>query len=291
MTIAEAIRAGEAALTPTGVEDPRLNAELVLAEVLGRKRPELKLDPSAPVSAESETRFRELTRNRATRRPLQYVLGNQEFMGLRFEVTPAVLVPRVDTEVLVDAVLQRAELLPGEPIVADIGTGCGAIGLSLAHFLPQLRVYATDLSSAALEVARRNATHLGLTERVRFRCGDLLAPLTEWELQGQVNLVTANLPYVPRDQIDRLAPEIRDHEPRLALDGGPDGLEVVRRFLGELPEFLRADGFVALEIGYDQAEALQQILTESEWFGNVETLQDLSGKDRVVIASGRGDAQ
>jgi release factor glutamine methyltransferase len=285
VTIAEAINTGEAQLAPTGVEDPRLNAELLLSHVLGRKPLELRLARQAGVPLQSLDRYQRLLHSRAVRRPLQYVTGTQEFMGLTFEVTPAALVPRVDTEILVEAVRTRARELPGEPVIADIGTGTGVIALTLAHHLPHARLYATDCSPAALALARRNADKLGVTARVLFACGDLLAPLRDWRLEGQVHVLAANLPYVPSGTISRLAPEVSRHEPRLALDGGPDGLRLIRRLLAEAPAFLRPDGFVGLEIGYDQAESVRALLTGAHW-RDVEVLKDLDGNDRVVTARG-----
>jgi len=283
VTIAEAINTGEAQLAPTGVEDPRLNAELLLSHVLGRKPLELRLAREVGIPLQSLGRYRALLDSRATRRPLQYVTGLQEFMGLTFEVTPEALVPRLDTEVLVEALLARARQLPDAPIIADIGTGTAVIALTLAHSLPHARLYATDCSPAALALARRNADTLGLAARVSFACGDLLAPLHHWRFEGQVHVLAANLPYIPSGEIDQLAPEVSVHEPRLALDGGPDGLRLIRRLLQGAPAFLRPGGAVGLEIGHDQAEAVCAVLSGADW-RDVEVLKDLDGNDRVVMA-------
>jgi len=209
--------------------------------------------------------------------PLAYLTGEREFWSLRLAVDDRVLIPRPETEALVEEALR---LLPPAPRVADIGTGSGAIAVAVATERPDAAVWATDLSAGALEVARANARAHGVEGRVRFAQGDLAEPLAA--LAGTLDAVLANLPYVPAAEVDGLAPEVRDHEPRLALDGGGDGLRVVARLLGEAPALLRPGGRLLLEVGAGQAAAVRELAGQGAW-AVVGTRRDLAGIERVVV--------
>lgn len=290
VTLGQAVDTGERLLAKAGIESAHEEAEVLLGHVLRRKPLTIRLAREEPAPAKLREQYLVLVRDRARRRPLAYVTGVQEFMGLSVEITPAVLVPRCETEVLVEAVVDRVKVLPGPPVVVDVGTGSGAIALSLARALPSARVFATDVSASAVTVARRNAARLGLSARLAFAQGDLLTPLVSWSLDDGVHALVANLPYIPTAVLPTLMPEVSEFEPPLALDGGPDGLSLIRRFLEDAPRFLRPAGIAALEIGWDQADAVRRLLAPRPWIRAVEILKDLDGHDRVVIVHKQGSA-
>ena len=209
--------------------------------------------------------------------PVAYIVGYREFMGLRFLVTPDVLIPRPDTEILVEAALERLAALPA-PRLLDVGTGSGAILLSLLAKLPQAEGVAVDISPAALEVARQNAAALGLAERVSFCCGDLYEPVT-----GTFDAVLSNPPYIPESDLESLAPEVHK-EPRGALAAGEDGLVFYRRLTARGAQFVRPGGFFAAEVGVFQAAAVAALVSRMEGFGEAEILKDYGGIERVVLA-------
>lgn len=267
---------GARLLAGAGVGPARLEAEVLLAHVLATSRAGVlaRLDDRLP--EETVRGYRELVRRRAGGYPLQYLTGRQEFMSLEFVVTPDVLIPRADTESLVEACLRHAS---GALRAADVGTGSGAIAVSLARYLPPgSRVWATDTSPAALAVARENARRLGAA--VDFRQGDLLEPLAD--RRGRLDLVVSNPPYIPTATLPWLPPEVR-HEPREALDGGPDGLAVYRRLLPQAAGWLAPGGFLAVEVGDGQGGAVAA-LAEREGFREVRLLPDAGGRERVVLA-------
>lgn len=259
-----------------GVETPRLDAEVLLAHALGEKRIYLYIHYDKPLEAEELAAYRGFVKRRAAREPVAYITGKREFMGLVFQVTPEVLVPQPDTESLVGAVLKHLKGESGERI-ADIGTGSGAIALSLLHYLPRLAAAAVDVSPAALRVAKENAARLELTERAAFYEGDLLAPLA-----GETfDAIVSNPPYIPAAEIAGLAPEVQA-EPRLALDGGADGLSFYRRLIQEAAAFLRPEGFLALEAGDGAAEPLKEMALAHGW-KVLEAASDLAGIERAVL--------
>lgn len=252
-TIRELLAVSTDWLKGRGIESARLDAELLLGHALSESRLELYLDLDRPLTDAERDRFRPLLARRGRHEPVAYILGEKEFYGLPMRVTPAVLVPRPETEVLVDHALER---LPEDArgVVVDLCTGSGCVAVALAHARPGLRVIATDLSPEALAVARENARRHGVEERVELRQGDALAPVAD--VQGAA-LVVGNPPYIkPADEAG-LMPDVREHEPRLALIGeDADGLGVHRRVLAGARALLDDDGAVMLESGYDQADGL-----------------------------------
>ena len=263
------------ALEREGIESARNDAEWLLAAVLGLERFGLYLDHARTLSPAEATRYRDLVARRAARVPLQHLLGFEEFYGLRFCVTRDVLIPRPETEGLVRWALER--LPESGAVVADVGTGSGAIACALAQNRPALRVLAVERSLPALAIAAFNVQRLGLSRRVRVVAGDLLAPFAP----GSLDLVIANPPYIPTALVASLPPEVSRFEPRQALDGGPDGLAVLRRLIAEAASVLQRGGWLMMEIGEEQAGPLASLLA-AEGFTGIEARRDLAGRERYI---------
>ena len=234
---------------------------------------------------------------RASGKPLQYITGTQEFMGLEFDVNESVLIPRQDTETMVEDVISvikdgvlRGESLEGtgrrEWDILDLCTGSGAIGISLAKLLTGVKVNVTcsDVSKVALEVARKNAGKLGVSKNIKFAEGDMFAPFDGRFKKKKFDLIASNPPYIESDVIPTLQTEVRDHEPMSALDGGEDGLDFYRVIAREAGEFLKKRGILFLEIGCDQGNAVRELLTEAEGYSDVRCLKDLARRDRIIYA-------
>ena len=275
-TIGSILKWSEQYFGSHGAETPRLDAEVLLSYLLGQKRIFLYVHFDQPLTAEELARYREMVKRRAAGEPVAYICGEKEFMGLTFKVTPAVLVPQPDTETLVEAAIER---LRGKksPRVSDICTGSGAIALALAHYLPETSVAATDISADAVSIAKENAESLGLSERVEFREGDLLAPLSGEPFDA----IVSNPPYIPSVEIAGLPREVRA-EPIIALDGGADGLDFYRRLVHESAALLKDSGFLAVECGDTQAGAIAEMAVTGG-FGRTEIVHDLADKERVVV--------
>jgi release factor glutamine methyltransferase len=275
-SVREALGAAVDALAAAGVDEPRLDAELLLGEAMGCERSALIADAGVEVPASAGREFGEMVRRRLRREPVAYILGRKGFRNLELAVDRRVLIPRPETELLVELAL---ELRPMR--VLDAGTGSGAIALAVADELPDAEVTATDTSPAALEVARANAARLGLSERVRFVEGTL--PDTE----GGWDLILANLPYVAERDWPSLQPEVTQYEPREALLAGPDGLDVYRAVIPECALLLsryatQRKGALAVELGEGQAPAVAELM-RAAGFGEVEVRRDLAGIERVAI--------
>lgn len=256
---------------------PRLDAELLLGHVLGWSRARLLAARSEPLEAEHVAAFQGLIERRATGEPVAYLIGHREFYGLDLLVDRRVLTPRPETELLVEQALAVAAAMAHRaPLrIADVGTGSGAIAIALAVHLPDAQIYATDLAPEALAVAAANAARHGVAERVTLLQGDLLTPVTE-----RLEIIVSNPPYTILDQIDA---NVRRHEPHLALDGGPDGLEIYRRLLAQAPRWLRLGGALVLEIGALQGPAVTALVQAALPTARVAVVRDLAGHDRVVV--------
>ena len=266
-----------------GIDTARLDAEILLGFALGIDRLRLYLDFDKPITAEERTRFRELVKRRADERvPVAYLTGVREFWSLPLAVTPDVLVPRPETETLVEAVLAELPDVEAELTAFDLGTGSGAIALALAKERPKLRVVAGDVSPAALAVAQRNAEALGLADRVHFVQGDGFAPV----LGQRFDVIVSNPPYLAESEARTLDPELA-HEPRGALFAGADGAALLRRIVHEAQLCLRPGGLLALELAPAQADELTQCLAE-RGFDGPRSHRDLGGRPRVVTARSRG---
>ncbi len=293
-TAREAVGAAADALAAAGVEDPRLDAEVLLAEAMGCGRAALAADPVTGVPAPAARAFGEMVRRRLRREPVAYIVGRKGFRGIELAVDRRVLIPRPETELLVELAL---ELRPAS--VLDVGTGSGAIALAVADELPECEVTATDTSPGALEVARANAERLGLAERVRFLAGTV--PEAEGDAPGGegFDLVLANLPYVAERDWSSLQPEVTEWEPREALLAGPDGLDAIRALRASCGSPLCRIGVqrtaaLAVEVGEGQAPAVGEMLREAG-FASIEVRRDLAGIERVVVGaldprSGEGGA-
>jgi release factor glutamine methyltransferase len=281
MTVREALAEASAAIA-------RRDAEVLLAHTLECDRAWLLAHPEAELTLAQVEALRSLSARRAAREPLQYLTGVQEFYGLKLRVTPDTLIPRPETELLVEAVLrwaaERSQRGESRRLrIRDIGTGTGAIALALAANLPDAEITGSDISAAALAVARGNAERLGLS--VTLIESDLLHGFTAGErtMQERYDAIVSNPPYIPNTDAPTLQPEVRDHEPPTALFGGRDGLDVYRRLMPQALHALRPGGLLALEIGFGQRDALAALLTETGW-AEVRFLDDLQSIPRVVTA-------
>jgi release factor glutamine methyltransferase len=271
-------------LAKKGSEFPRLDTEVLLAHALGCRRIELYTRYDETASDEARECFRALVRRRVEGCPVAYLVGRKEFFALEFEVGPAVLIPRPESEFVVMECLRLAKEMP-RPRVLDLGTGSGNIAVAVAQQHPGVQATAVDLSPDALAVAGRNAARHGVAERVRFLTGDLYAPLPADE---RFDFVLSNPPYIAREELDRLPVGVRDYEPRLALDGGPGGYVVFERLLARAGEFLEPGGHLIVEIGAPQKRPARQRIEAHGMFELAETIHDYSGHPRVLSARWRG---
>jgi len=292
-TLREVLRQAAAALAAAGSDESALEAELLLAHALGTDRTHLYQRLSDDLPPDAAAAFEALLRRRLAHEPVPYLTGRKEFFGLEFEVAPVAIIPRPETETLVELVLGFvSERGLATPRIADVGVGCGAIAVSLAASLPQAEIIAVDISADVLALARRNAERHGVAERIDFREGDLLAPLAAHpepkpggsrDSSRRVDVIASNLPYVRSADFEASPPEIREHEPRLGLDGGPDGLRLIERLLRDAPRYLKPGGALFAEIGEEQGDAALSLARACFPQALSEVKQDLSGLDRVLV--------
>jgi len=277
MTLTEALRHAREMLAAHQIEDAGLEAELLLRHVLGKSRAELYLELNRELDAHEQVAYWKLIERRLGHEPAAYITGRREFYGLDFYLDRRALIPRPETELLVEKALEWAAG-HGEPdAVCEVGTGSGAVAVTLARYLHHSRVYAIDISSDALEVAAENCRRHGVEDRVKLIQGSLLESLPE-----PVHLIIANLPYLTHKEMRELAPEVAVYEPALALDGGESGLDVIMALCDQLEGNLRPGGLLLLEIGAGQAEAVTERLRQVEPKAEVRVSPDLSGHERVV---------
>jgi len=265
----------------SGISTARLDAELLLSHILVKDRAWVFTHIDDVLDAGEERLYQELVDRRAQREPLQYIVGRQEFWRLEFIVTRDVLIPRPETELVVETAIRSLQDIP-KPAIIDLCTGSGCIAVSLAKEFPASRIFASDTSDRALGIARENARMHGVTERIRFLEGDLFQPLEELDIRGQVDLITANPPYIPTKDMPALQPEVRDFEPEQALIAGPDGTEFHERIISEASPFLKRHGSLIMEMGIGQAETLIAMAARSGAYAGTEILKDLAGIDRVM---------
>jgi release factor glutamine methyltransferase len=279
MTIFEILSQATHILQTASISDAKRHAEWLLAFVLDQNLSYLIARGREELPAEVTARYFTMVAERSQGKPIQYLLGSQEFRGMKFEVTSAVLIPRPETEYVVEEALRC--LSSEHPLVVDVGTGSGCIAISIAKALPHAKVMAVDLSAAALEVARRNAQSLE-AEAVRFLQGDLLAPLEEMGIVGQLDCVVSNPPYVAEEDLATLQREVRNWEPRMALVAGPGGVSVFKRLIPQAAKLLKPGGWFVAEIGYNMQEAVCSLF-DGRW--QVDHVRaDFNGIPRVVVA-------
>lgn len=300
MDIRSALKEGIARLRAAQVPSYTLAAELLLMYALGRDRAWLYSHPESLLESATAEKYFSLVARRASGEPTQYLIGKQEFWGLDFEVTPAVLIPRPETEHVVEVALERLgprglniKMRIGAPSpklrIADIGTGSGCLSVALAHELPHAEICATDISAAALEIARRNALRHGVAEQIKFVQTNLLeaflreSQVTKHE-SGPFDLIVSNPPYVARDEAAALPREVREHEPHSALFGGPTGVEMYSRLIEQAGVLLRPTGILVLELGYNAAESVRAILNAQRGWSRISVTNDLAGIPRVLAA-------
>ena len=276
MKISEALARSFAELAENDVPNSRQDAFQLVGFVTGRDKTYLIAHPEFELSAEQESKLDELTARRASREPLQYVIGRQEFYRLTFEVTPDVLIPRPETEILVERAINFLSD-SRSPRFCEIGTGSGCISVSVLHELPQAFAVACDISERSLDVARRNAEQNGIADRLQLTVSDIFDSVPH----EQFDAVLSNPPYVPEIDFATLQPEVRHHEPTMALTSGQDGLNAIRRLIGQAPSYLKPAGMLLFEMGFNQSGKVRELIDESLWT-DIEFLPDLQGIQRIL---------
>jgi release factor glutamine methyltransferase len=300
MDVRAALKEGIARLRATKVPSDTLAAELLLMHALGRDRTWLYTNPEHPLDAVTAEKYFALIARRSSGEPTQYLTGKQEFWALEFDVTPAVLIPRPETEHVIEVALERLgergikiNMKTGAPSptlhIADVGTGSGCIAVALAHELPHAKIIATDISASALAVARHNATRHQVADRIEFVEADLFervsreSPITTRE-SHLFDLIVSNPPYIAHTDAASLPAEVRDHEPHSALFGGHRGVEIYSRLIQQSGALLKPGGFLVLELGYDSATAVRKMFHMEHCWANISITDDLAGIPRVIAA-------
>lgn len=277
-SVREALRNGRRLLESLGSDEAEIEAELLLMHTMGVDRVHLLQRLNEPLPSRAASRYRRFLDRRAANEPTAYIVGHREFYGLDFEVTHAALIPRPETEVLVEISIDWVRHTLSRPAtIVDVGVGCGTIAVALAKELPDARLIGIDTSKRALGLARRNAERHGVADRIDFRHGSLLSPLT-----GPVDVIASNLPYVRTADWFALPPHIREYEPRSALDGGPDGLRLIRRLLKNAPDHLHQRGALFAEIGDDEGDQAKAEAARYFPDSRIQVRPDLAGLDRVL---------
>ena len=281
-SISDLLREASQALRDAGVPEARREAGSLLSHVIGKDRTFLISHAEDIVARDDLARFREAVARRASGEPLQYITGVQDFYGREFRVTTDVLIPRPETELLVEAALEVIAHKPA-PLICDVGTGSGCIAITLVCERTDARAVAVDVSAPALAVAEDNSRRHGVSDRMRFTISDCFESVD----RTAFDLVVSNPPYVAANALPGLQREVRDHEPLVALSSGVDGLDVIRRLLRDAPAFLKTDGYLIMEIGFDQGEKVQRLINEKLWRLD-EIRPDLQGIPRIVLVQKRG---
>ncbi len=267
-------------LESKGIEDARLNAERLLAHVLGISRVDLYLQFDQPLKLEERNTYKTFLRRRAENEPLQYIIGETEFMSLPFRVTPDVLIPRPETEILVEQILEARMDCPSTHIL-DIGVGSGCISVSLANYLEGAHITGVDINPDILAVAQQNAENNNVADKIEFHVGDVSKGL-DTLINQKMDIIVSNPPYVSQMEWNDLPTDVREFEPKHALDGGNDGLKFYRIIAAESKKLLKVDGAVFLEVGYNQSDAVKSILIR-EGFPTITAVEDLNNTPRVII--------
>jgi len=284
VTIGQLLKEGTEKLKNIGVSTPRLDAEVLLYNLLDVERIYLIMYPDKEVSKENEVKFWSYIEKRANNMPIQYIVNNVEFMGLDFYIEEGVLIPRGDTEILVEKAIDiyEKEFSPNSVKIMDIGTGSGAIVVSLAKYIKNSILTAIDISPKARTIASMNARLNCVENKITFHLGSLFNPIKGEDEYKTYDFIISNPPYIPRAVVETLDPGVKDYEPHLALDGGEDGLDFYREITIGAKDYLKEEGWLLFEIGYDQGESVSELLNING-FKDINVLQDLAGLDRVVL--------
>lgn len=284
-TIGKILKWTEEYFQKYNIENPRLDAEILLGYVLNKERIFLYVHFDQPLDSEELAKFKECIKKRAMKMPVAYITGVREFMGLDFKVTEATLIPRPDTEILVETAMERLGKIAGNEAgtgkcFADLGTGSGAICLSILNYMKEIEAVTVDISPKAIAVAKENAEKFAVSDRIEFLEGDFLKPL---ENKGKFTAILSNPPYIPKQDILGLESDVKDFEPIGALDGGIDGLDFYRQLLVKSANYIEDGGFLAIEIGINQSQAILEMAKRNLMWGKVEVIKDLAGIDRCVV--------
>lgn len=271
--------------TQKALDSPRLSAELILSHVLDLKRIELYTNFDKPVAKPQLDQLRELVKRAVQNEPIAYLTGKTEFYSLEFAVTRDCLIPRPETELLVERAIEFLRGRASKQLVCDLCTGCGCIAVAIAKNVADVDVLATDISDTALQVAVQNAINHRVTERIKFLHGDLFEPLIPEMDNSRFDLVLCNPPYITSSEYQRLEPNVKDYEPKAALLGGADGLDVYRRICRHIEQFLKSDAALMLEIGYGQGQDVARLLGQTNLFNKISVEKDFQNNDRIVIAA------
>lgn len=263
------------------VSTPLLDAQVILCHILQVDRLYLIINKDIILTSEQILEYRKLIEKRFCGAPVQYITGIQEFMGLEFYLEEGVLIPRPDTEILIEKVLDSIDK-DGKYNIIDIGTGSGAITVSLAKYIQNSYIYSIDISQKALNIARKNAMKNNVMSKISFLNGSLFKPLEDIGISEKIDILVSNPPYIPTRDIDNLQIEVSKFEPKLALDGGEDGLDFYREIIDKAPRVLKNNGLIALEVGHDQARRVIELMEEKKKYVNIEITKDLAGIERVV---------
>lgn len=276
-------------LTDKCIESPRLSAELLISSVLKMSRLELYTQFDRPVEKAQLDKLHELVKRAGENEPVAYLVGKTEFYSLTLQITRDCLIPRPETELLVERAIEFLRTRSGAQFVCDLCTGSGCIAAAIAKNCPNARIIATDICDKALNTAAANVKKYQLEDRIKLLCGDLFAPVVPQLDKGRFDLIVCNPPYVSEPEFEKLEPNVKDYEPSIALLAGIDGLDVYRRICSEVEQFLKPDGTLMLEIGYAQGRAVRELLEQTRLFAEIKIEKDCHNNDRIAIAKIQND--
>jgi release factor glutamine methyltransferase len=283
LTLIEILRKSEEYLSKYGIPDARHNAELLAGHILGKSRLELYLEHDKPITEDEIVRLRQALLERKARKPVQYIFGETEFFGLSFSTNLNVLIPRPETELLVEQALNSLVEIKDATVIYDIGTGSGCVGISIAKHCDRCFVYASDISAEALKIASANASKNAVSERMQFLLGPVFKPFMDASVP-KADIVVSNPPYIRTADINDLPPEVKNYEPQKALDGGIDGLDIIRRLIADFPLVANSGGILMMEIGYGQSNAVSEIIKNSDKMNFLKITKDYQGINRIISA-------
>lgn len=288
-TISHLIHWASRLLKEHGIDSPRLDAEVILLHLLHCRRIDLYTHPDKLIEDTLAAGYKKSIQKRAQRMPLQYITNHAEFMSMDFYVDERVLIPRPETELLVEAMIKRSQSLSEEDeiIIVDIGVGSGNIAITLAKKIHHARIFAIDISPDALDVAQINARRHQVSDKIVFLCGDIFCPIEEYGLKSKVNFIVSNPPYIASDELSTLQEEVRNFEPHTALACDKDSLLMFKRIIASAHIWLKSGGFLAFEVGEKQSQEVARLLENTEYFGKSELIEDYQHIDRIVVAQKR----